>query len=63
MTSRWHGGKGSNPRPTNKPAYDSGYDAIFRNKAEAEPAPEYAPKEQTDPNTSTDISTEEQPDE
>ena len=30
--SKWHGGKGSVQRPTDKDKYDSGWEAIFGNK-------------------------------
>jgi hypothetical protein len=30
--SKWHGGKGSKTRPTDKQAYDDNFDAIFGKK-------------------------------
>lgn len=54
MTSQWHGGKGSKPRPTNLKAYEDNYDAIFGKKNKpADPAPE-----QTAPDTTEDNSDE-----
>ena len=34
--SKWHGGKGSNQRPTNKRRFDENYEAIFNKKAPEE---------------------------
>jgi len=30
--TKWHGGKGSNPRPVDKEAYSTNWDRIFNNK-------------------------------
>ena len=36
MKNKWHGGKGSTPRPTNKRRFDENYEAIFNKKAPEE---------------------------
>ena len=36
MSGQWHGGKGSQPRPTDKKQYDDNYDKIFGKKPKQE---------------------------
>jgi hypothetical protein len=36
MSEKWHGGKGSKTRPTDKKKYDDNYDRIFGKKKENE---------------------------
>jgi len=40
MTEKWHGGKGSKPRPIDKKKYDENYDRIFNKKKENKPSKE-----------------------
>lgn len=46
-SNRWHGGKGSAARPTDKKKYEDNYDAIFGKKKKEAPAqaPAEAPAE------------------
>lgn len=34
MTDKWHGGKGSTPRPADKEKFDKNWDKIFNKKSD-----------------------------
>lgn len=36
--SKWHGGKGSKQRPTDKKKFDDNWDRIFKNKKKSDPS-------------------------
>jgi hypothetical protein len=36
MSDKWHGGKGSKPRPSDKEKFDEGWDRIFGPKKDKE---------------------------